>query len=92
VTACGEHRSPTQVGPTSLAIIEDLSQLLITHASVLHGIGGMAVAKLTLDRRNIARFRHDMLTHGMPSTVGCLAFNLRAQADGLPDIVDGEYG
>lgn len=52
----------------------------------------MAVAQLALDRRNIARFRHDMLTHGMPSTVGCFAFNMSPQADGLPDIVDGEYG
>ncbi len=52
----------------------------------------MAVAELALDRRDIARFRHNMLTHGMSSTVGCFAFNLSAQADGLPDIIDGEYG
>jgi len=52
----------------------------------------MAVAELALDRRDIARFRHNMLTHGMPSTVGCFAFNLSAQAKRLPDIVDRQYG
>ncbi len=52
----------------------------------------MSVAKLALNGRDVARFRHNMLTHGMSSTVGCFAFNLSAQADGLPDIIDGEYG
>ncbi len=52
----------------------------------------MAVAELALDGRDIARFRHDMLPHGMPGAVRGFAFNLSLTADGLPDIVDGQDG
>jgi hypothetical protein len=68
-----------------LAIIEYLSQLLITDPSVLHGIGGMAVAELALDRRNVARFRHNVLTHSMASAMGGFTLNSSAQADIFQD-------
>jgi len=52
----------------------------------------MTLAELALDRRDTARFRHNMLTHGMSSTVGCFALNLSASTDAFPDLVDGEHG
>lgn len=75
-----------------LAIIEYLSQLLSTDPSVLHGIGDMAVAELALDRRDIARFRHNVLTHGMARAMGGFTLNPSASTDVCPDIVDGQYG
>ena len=72
-----------------IAIIEHAVHLLCRDARVLQRVGGVLVAELALDSRDVTGLLDDVPSHGVACAVRGLAGNADDGADLIPNGVDG---
>src|SRR5262249_61690745 len=77
--------------PGSLAFIENLVQLFISDASVLHRVGSIFVAELPLDCRNVPRLLNQVTPHRVPCTMRRAAIDAGELRHIIPYVIDHPF-